>query len=193
MSIPNLITIFRILLVPLTMWFIVTGNYLPAFFVFVVAGISDGIDGFVAKRFNQVTELGTYLDPLADKLLLVSIYLAMGILDLMPSLLVITVVSRDVMIIGAVLLSWLMDKPVEMHPLWISKLNTTMQIAFAGFVLAGLGLELDILHYTQIGAILVGALTVASGGAYMLQWVRHMANGNGHEQGSATNKEHKNR
>lgn len=175
------------------MWFIVTGNYLPAFFVFVVAGISDGIDGFVAKRFNQVTELGTYLDPLADKLLLVSIYLAMGILDLMPSLLVITVVSRDVMIIGAVLLSWLMDKPVEMHPLWISKLNTTMQIAFAGFVLAGLGLELDILHYTQIGAILVGALTVASGGAYMLQWVRHMANGNGHEQGSATNKEHKNR
>ena len=94
MSVPNLITIFRILLVPLTMWLIVTGKYLPAFLVFIVAGISDGIDGFVAKKFNQVTELGTYLDPLADKLLLVSIYLAMGFLTLMPPLLVITVVSR---------------------------------------------------------------------------------------------------
>ena len=193
MSVPNLITIFRILLVPLTMWLIVTGKYLPAFLVFVVAGISDGIDGFVAKRFNQVTELGTYLDPLADKLLLVSIYLAMGFLELMPPLLVITVVSRDVMIIGAVLLSWLMDKPVEMHPLWISKLNTTMQIAFAGFVLAGLGLDLNILQYTQLGAILVGALTVASGGAYMLQWVRHMANGNGHEHEDTKQTEHRGR
>lgn len=180
MSVPNLITIFRILLVPLTMWLIVTGQYLPAFLVFVAAGVSDGIDGFIAKRFNQVTELGTYLDPLADKLLLVSIYLAMGFLDLMPPLLVIIVVSRDVMIVGAVLLSWVIDRPVEMHPLWISKLNTTVQIAFAGFILAGLGLELGVDGYILGGSILVGALTVASGAAYMLQWVKHMANGNGH-------------
>ena len=180
MSIPNLITIFRILLVPFTMWLIVTGQYLPAFFAFVVAGVSDGIDGFIAKRFNQVTELGTYLDPLADKLLLVSIYMAMGFLELMPPLLVIIVVSRDVMIVGAVLLSWLMDRPVEMHPLWISKLNTTVQIAFAGFILAGLGLKLGVGGYILTGSFIVGALTVASGAAYMLQWVKHMANGNGH-------------
>ncbi len=179
-SIPNLITIFRILLVPFTMWLIVTGQYLPAFMAFVVAGVSDGIDGFIAKRFNQVTELGTYLDPLADKLLLVSIYLAMGFLELMPPLLVIIVVSRDVMIVGAVLLSWLMDRPVEMHPLWISKLNTTVQIAFAGFILAGLGLKLGVGGYILTGSFIVGALTVASGAAYMLQWVKHMANGNGH-------------
>ncbi len=179
-SIPNLITIFRILLVPFTMWLIVTGQYLPAFLAFVVAGVSDGIDGFIAKRFNQVTELGTYLDPLADKLLLVSIYLAMGFLELMPPLLVIIVVSRDVMIVGAVLLSWLIDRPVEMHPLWISKLNTTVQIAFAGFILAGLGLQLGVDGYILTGSFIVGALTVASGAAYMLQWVKHMANGNGH-------------
>lgn len=162
------------------MWLIVSGQYLPAFFVFVIAGVSDGIDGFVAKRFDQVTELGTYLDPLADKLLLVSIYLAMGFLELMPPFLVIIVVSRDVMIVGAVLLSWLMDRPVEMHPLWISKLNTTVQIAFAGFILAGLGLNLEVNGYILVGSFLVGALTVASGAAYMLQWLKHMANGNGH-------------
>lgn len=162
------------------MWLIVTGQYLPAFLVFVVAGVSDGIDGFVAKRFNQVTELGTYLDPLADKLLLVSIYLAMGFLELMPPLLVIIVVSRDVMIVGAVILSWLIDRPVEMHPLWISKLNTTVQIAFAGFILAGLGLQLGVDGYIQSGSIVVGALTVASGAVYMLQWLKHMANGKDH-------------
>lgn len=165
---------------PFTMWLIVTGQYLPAFIVFVIAGVSDGIDGFVAKRFDQVTELGTYLDPLADKLLLVSIYLAMGFQELMPPLLVIIVVSRDVMIVGAVLLSWLIDRPVEMHPLWISKLNTTVQIAFAGFILAGLGLKLGLGGYILVGSFIVGSLTVASGAAYMLQWLKHMANGNGH-------------
>ena len=181
MSVPNLITLFRILLVPLTIWLIVTGQYLPAFLVFVIAGISDGIDGFVAKKFNQVTELGAYLDPLADKLLLVSIYVALGTLELMPPLLVITVVSRDVMIIGAVILSWVLDKPVKVHPLWISKINTTVQIAFAGFVLAGLGLDVDIGVYLLPGSFIVGALTVASGAAYMLQWFAHMANGSSHE------------
>ena len=181
MSVPNLITLFRILLVPLTIWLIVTGQYLPAFLAFVIAGISDGIDGFVAKKFNQVTELGAYLDPLADKILLVSIYVALGTLELMPPLLVITVVSRDVMIIGAVILSWVLDKPVEVHPLWISKINTTVQIAFAGFVLAGLGLDVDIAAYLLPGGFIVGALTVASGAAYMLQWFAHMANGTSNE------------
>ena len=180
MSIPNLITILRILLVPLTMWLIVTGQYLPAFLVFVAAGVSDGIDGFIAKRFDQVTELGAYLDPLADKLLLVSIYLAMGFLGIMPPLLVIIVASRDVMIVGAVILSWLMDRPVEMQPLWISKVNTTVQISFAGLILAELGFRLGLESYILPGSFVVGALTVASGAAYMLQWVRHMANGNGH-------------
>lgn len=180
MSIPNLITLLRILLVPLTMWLIVTGQYLPAFLVFVAAGVSDGIDGFIAKRFNQITELGTYLDPLADKLLLVSIYLAMGFLEIMPPLLVIIVVSRDVMIVGAVILSWLVDRPVEIHALWISKLNTTVQIGFAGLILAELGFSLGFGDYILPGSFVVGALTVASGAAYMLQWVRHMANGNGH-------------
>ncbi len=157
------------------------GQYMLAFVGFIVAGISDGVDGYIALRFNQVTKLGTYLDPFADKALLMSIYLSMGILELIPLSLVIIVVSRDIMIFGAVILSGMLDKPVEIKPLWISKLNTTAQIAYAGVVLAGLGLGLDILQYTELGAVGVGALTFASGAVYMLKWMRHMANNNEHK------------
>ena len=88
MSLPNLITIGRILLVPLTIWLIVSGEYLLAFLAFIIAGISDGVDGFIAKRYDLKTQLGAYLDPLADKLLLVSIYVSLGLLHVMPAWLV---------------------------------------------------------------------------------------------------------
>jgi len=165
--------------VPLTIWLIVTGQFFWAFMVFIIAGISDGIDGFIAKRFDLATRLGAYLDPLADKLLLVSIYLALGFLGTMSSLLVIIVVSRDVMIVGAVILSWVLDKPIEMKPLWISKINTTGQILLAGLVLAGLGFGLNIDLLNSVGGIMVGSLTIASGAVYMRDWIVHMSNGNG--------------
>lgn len=177
MTIPNIITIGRILLVPLTVWLIITGNFGLAFFAFIVAGISDAIDGFIAKRFGLATELGAYLDPLADKLLLVSIYVSLGIFLALPVWLVITVVSRDILIVGAVLLSWLMDKPVQMRPLWISKFNTTAQIVLAGTVLGMLALDIDGGNWILIAFYAVAALTALSGAAYMREWIRHMANG----------------
>ena len=78
-----------------------------AFLLFLAAGISDAVDGFLAKRFGMTTELGAYLDPLADKALIVSIYVTLGITGVIPRWLVILVVSRDIMIVGAVMLSWL--------------------------------------------------------------------------------------
>jgi cardiolipin synthase len=177
MSLPNLITIARILIVPLTIWLIVTGQYALAFLAFLAAGVSDGIDGYIAKRFELRTELGAYLDPLADKLLLVSIYIALGIQDLMPAWLVILVASRDVLIVGAVILSWLLDKPVGMRPSMVSKANTAGQIVLAGGVLAVLGLELRADGLLVAGYVLVAALTVTSGTLYMLGWIKHMANG----------------
>jgi cardiolipin synthase (CMP-forming) len=124
MSIPNLITLARILLVPVLVWAIIAGEMQLAFLLFLAAGISDAVDGFLAKRFGMATELGAYLDPLADKVLIVSIYVALGINGVLPAWLVILVVSRDIMIVGAVLLSWLVDNPVAMKPLLVSKLNT---------------------------------------------------------------------
>jgi len=176
-SLPNLITIGRILLVPLAVWLIISQQFGLAFFAFLVAGISDGIDGFIARRFNLQSELGGYLDPIADKALLVSIYVALAILQVLPVWLAILVVTRDVLIVGAVLLAWIMDRPMAMKPLWVSKVNTVAQIVFAGTVLLGLSTDMHMSPLLTAGIVLVAALTIASGGVYMRDWVRHM---NGH-------------
>ena len=139
LSIPNLITLARILLVPVVVWAITSGEMRIAFLLFLAAGVSDAVDGFLAKRFGMATELGAYLDPLADKAMIVSIYVALGIADAIPRWLVILVVSRDIMIVSAIMLSWLVDKPVTLKPLTVSKLNTVAQIVLALVVLAALG------------------------------------------------------
>ena len=139
MSIPNIITLGRILLVPFIVWAIASNQMEIAFAIFIIAGVSDAVDGFLAKRFNMASELGALLDPLADKALLVSIYVALGIWGAVPRWIVILVVSRDIMIVGAVIVSWLFGKPIPMKPLMVSKLNTVAQVAFAALVLAALG------------------------------------------------------
>jgi cardiolipin synthase len=178
-NLPNLITLARILAVPLTIWLIVSGAYMPAFITFIAAGISDAVDGFIAKRFNLQTELGAYLDPIADKLLLVGIYVSLGLLLFLPAWLVILVASRDFLIIGGMLLAWLIDRPIEVHPLIISKINTTLQIALAGLTLGILAFHIPQEWPIFWGSAVVGISTVASGAAYIRQWLRHMANGNG--------------
>ena len=155
-------------------WAIVTGWMLAAFLLFLAAGVSDAIDGYLAKRFGMSSELGAYLDPLADKALIVSIYVTLGISGDLPRWLVILVVSRDVMIVGAVLLSWLVGKPLLMKPLQVSKLNTVAQIVLAGLVLASLGLHLKAQWLIDAMLVVVAALTLASVAAYVREWVRHM-------------------
>jgi cardiolipin synthase len=177
MSVPNVITIARILSVPLAIWLIVTGRYDLAFWIFIVAGISDGVDGFIAKRFQQATELGSYLDPLADKLLLVSIYLSLGLSNLVPAWLVILIVSRDVLIIGGVMLAWVIEKPVALQPFILSKINTAAQIMLAGCILASLAFGVVTENLLKAGYYVVAALTVVSGAQYLRSWGRHVANG----------------
>lgn len=179
MSLPNIITIARMLAVPLIVWLIITNQMTAAFFIFVAAGISDGVDGFIAKRFNASTTLGAYLDPLADKLLLVSIYISLGYLEILPALLVITVVSRDFMIVGGLLLAWFLERPMDIKPLFVSKANTTGQIILAGAALGLPGLGYPSPGLIIWGSVAVGLLTVGSGGIYLRDWIRHMANGNG--------------
>ena len=143
MSIPNLITLGRILLVPIVVWAIASGRLQLAFLLFLAAAISDAVDGFLAKRFGMKTELGAYLDPLADKVLIVSIYVTLGITGVIPLWIVILVVSRDFMIVGAIILSWLVDMPVAIKPHTISKLNTAAQIIYACLVLASQWLSIQ--------------------------------------------------
>src|SRR6202142_741394 len=125
LSIPNPLTLGRILLVPIVVWAIATpGAMWIAFVLFLAAGVSDAVDGYLAKRFQMTTELGAYLDPLADKALIVSIYLPLGINGVIPRWLVILVVSRDILIVGGIMLSWLVGPPLKIKPLLVSKLNT---------------------------------------------------------------------
>ncbi len=175
MSIPNLITLGRILLVPVIVWAIASSQMEVAFAIFVIAGVSDAIDGFLAKRFNMASELGALLDPLADKALLVSIYVSLGIWGAVPRWLVILVVSRDIMIVGAVIVSWLFGKPIPMKPLMVSKLNTVAQVAFAALVLAALGFGFKSSPYDLILMGFVTVLTLLSVSFYLVEWMRHMS------------------
>lgn len=174
MSIPNLITLIRILLVPVVVWAITSGEMVLAFALFLAAGISDAVDGFLAKRFGMATELGAYLDPLADKTMIVSIYVSLGIAQALPRWLVFLVVSRDIMIVGAVMLAWLIDKPIKLKPLLVSKLNTVAQIVLAVVVLAMLALGFDAGATAPLLMGVVAALTLLSIGFYVAAWVHHM-------------------
>ncbi len=140
MYVPNIITITRLFLVPVIIWLIVADKPFTAFVVFLVAGLTDALDGFLARRFGWQTELGAYLDAIADKALLMSVYAALGFYGFLPAWLVILVVSRDILIIGAVILGWLLDRAMALHPQRLSKVNTALQIGLAVLVLAERGL-----------------------------------------------------
>lgn len=174
MNIPNIITLIRALLVPVVFWLLLSGRYDWAFCLFVLAGISDALDGWIAKRYHLQTELGAYLDPLADKLLVVCIFVALGALGQLPSWLVIAVVSRDVLIIGAVVLSWMLNRPIAIRPFIVSKANTAAQIVLAAVVLADQAFGLGLGNVRVALVWITGALTLASLAAYMRAWLRHM-------------------
>jgi cardiolipin synthase (CMP-forming) len=175
LNLANLLTILRFCLVPVVIVAIVNQQWMIAFVSFVIAGVTDGIDGFVARHFDMRTELGAYLDPLADKALLVSIYITLAVVGVVPSWIAILVVTRDIMIVGAVIISWILDNPVAINPLYLSKANTAGQISFAAFMLAALAFGWSLGTAVTAGLILVAALTVTSMVAYLATWFRHMA------------------
>lgn len=135
MNIPNLITVGRLLAVPVTVWLILDRHFAAAFWLFVATGISDAIDGWVAKRYHLESDLGRHLDPLADKALLVAVYLTLGAAGHLPSWLVIMVVFRDLAILGGALLGLALKLQIQIRPLLISKVNTGAQIVLAAVVL----------------------------------------------------------
>ncbi|MDJ0929638.1 CDP-alcohol phosphatidyltransferase family protein [Breoghania sp.] len=175
MTLPNLISVLRLLLVPVIVTMIVSGEDAVAFWLFVVAGLSDAADGIIARRFALYSELGAYLDPIADKALLVSIYLSLGLIGALPVWLVIVVISRDILIVGGVILSWGMGRPVPMHPLMVSKANTMVQIMLAAIVLAEAGLELSTGGLRLLLVYAVALTTIVSAASYVVDWFAHMA------------------
>lgn len=174
MTIPNIITIGRFLAVPAIIYALAHQQMQLAFALFLAAGISDAVDGFIARHFNQRSELGAWLDPLADKLLLVSVYIMLGITGKFPDWLVILVVSRDVLIVGAVVLSSVMAQPMEAQPILISKANTAAQIVLVAVKLSALAFSLSLDGVTQALTVVVAVLTILSAASYFRIWIRHM-------------------
>lgn len=167
---PNLITGLRILLVAPFLWALLEERYSTALLLFITAGVSDALDGFLAKYFGWTSELGGLLDPIADKLLLMGAILALGWLNELPRWLVALVILRDLLIVGGAVSYHLLIERFEAAPLMISKLNTLVQLILVCAV---------IVHYGMIplpGTLLTGLIvltaltTVWSGAAYIWQW-----------------------
>lgn len=167
---PNLITLARVALVPVLILLLKDQDYASALIVFIIAGLSDALDGYLAKHLNVQSRLGAVLDPAADKLLLVSAYVMLTVLEHIPFWLVLVVVFRDLLIVGGYLLYTSHAGPVKMRPSVLSKLNTLLQITLVAVILAqqaaGLAwLPVEVLVYAVL------ATTVASGGHYLWLWL----------------------
>lgn len=173
MTWPNIISVGRFLLVPLIIWCLLTDRMVLAFWTFFAAGVSDFLDGLLARLLKSRTSIGAFLDPLADKALMVAVFITLSFKGVIPLWLVILVVSRDVLIIAGTLLILLFDKEFEITPHFVSKMNTAVQILLVAFLLGigalGLGYSSILSH---ILFVLTGITTVWSGAVYILFWVR---------------------
>lgn len=167
MNLPNIISMLRILLVPLLVIFLLQDKIHYALLIFFLAGISDGVDGFLARLLHQKTTIGAFIDPLADKLLINAAFVTMGILRLMPDWLAVLVVSRDIIILAGTLVLMLTGRTMEIKPTLDSKINTVTQLGCVCFFLA-----FDLLGPLQAWAqpilLLTAFFTVLSGFRYIV-------------------------
>lgn len=175
MSIPNLITLARLLSVPLIVWLVLDEAFTGALIVFALAGLSDAVDGFVAKRWNQSSALGAMLDPVADKVMLVSLFVTLGLMRHLPDWIVILVVFRDIMLIGGFLFWTALGQRIRPDPLIVSKVNTAAQIGLILVTLARLSFNVPDYNIGLALTYIVGATTLLSGGAYLVRWARSLA------------------
>ncbi len=177
-NIPNLISLARLLIVPYIVWLLLDDDFALAFYLIVAVSISDAIDGFIARRLNCQTIIGHYLDPIADKALLVALYVTLSYKGFIPIWLVITIVSRDALIIGGILISNILNKYIKIRPIMISKVNTVFQILLIVYVLIFHLMGSWQHHLVQDGALVLYTLTFlstfASGITYIGIWLRNI-------------------
>lgn len=178
-DIPNLITVTRFLLVPPVVMLLLNERFGMALILFGIAGLSDGLDGYLAKRNHWTSRLGALMDPLADKLLMVSCFVTLGWLNMLPLWLVVLVVLRDLVIVGGAVVFHMRVERLEAEPSMVSKLNTVAQVLLVLAVIFSRGIHavpdlwLDILMYTVL------ATTLWSGFDYVWTWGRRAWNKRG--------------
>ena len=186
MNIPNSLTVLRIVLVPVIVILLIQGQYGKALVCFIIAGVTDGLDGLIARSLNQMTVVGAYLDPLADKALVISMFTTLAIVGVIPGWLAVVVISRDCIILGGILVMTLMSVDLEIKPSFVSKINTMLQLVTIFFALL---MKMDGAETQFRGAFmficwLTAIFTVISGADYLLKGMKLINRGDGNTEES---------
>lgn len=174
-NLPNALTVFRIFLTPFLLGLIVYGKMREAFWCFLIGSLSDALDGMMARLLGQKTDLGRFLDPAADKILLSTTLLTLVVLEKVPVWIAIALVSRDIIIVFGFLVLRLVDTPIPINPTGLGKVATTLEMIYLFLILSGLA---GYVHVSETGLIgdLAVALSLISGGYYISQgflWYQH--------------------
>lgn len=177
-NLANFLSLLRILLTPVIVWLILIQHYTFALFLFILAGISDALDGFAARFFQTNTRLGAYLDPLADKFLVVCVYYTLGSKGFIPLWLMIIVIFRDVMILSGIVIAALIhERPLVIKPILTSKLNTALQLLLIFLILIDQShIPIDLKVATWWLKRVIAVTTLISGTLYLRSWLKHMNN-----------------
>jgi len=173
MNIPNILTLLRILLVPIIVIFLMQGAFLKALIVLAVSGLTDALDGFLARILNQQTVLGAYLDPIADKALLVSCFVTLSIKGVIPGWFTVIVISRDFIILGGIAILSIMSIPYEIRPSLVSKITTALQL-FTVLVFLLFRISPSLIDYRWLIAVqwITVLFTIISGLNYMFRGIK---------------------
>lgn len=170
LTIPNVITIVRFAMVPGVVYLIVAGEWVMATILFALAAVSDAVDGIIARQWDQHSDLGAWLDPVADKALIIAASCTLAAVGLLPVWLVALIVLRDAAILGVVGLLGLVRRAPPIHPIALSKWNTGFQLVLAGWLLVSraFGWPAEWLTQTLIGVVVVLTLLSSIGYGYKL-------------------------
>lgn len=176
-QIPNLLTAIRTVLAPLTAYLVLGERNLAALLVFAFAGASDALDGFLARRFGLVSRFGEYLDPAADKLLMLASFVTLTVVHQVPLWVTAIVIARDLAIVFGVGLATLLGLPLKIAPLAVGKASTVVQVGYIALMLLLLTLHLDMPGLSMAAAVITVGFAIASFLAYAQVWLRAVALG----------------
>ena len=176
-QVPNILSALRLVAAPVAAYLILHNIAVAALCVFVFAGLSDALDGFLAKRFALASRFGAWLDPAADKLLMLASYVTLTMVGAVPLWLTALVIGRDVAIVAGVGLARLMEAPLRITPLMIGKASTVVQVLFVTLVLLELAAHLNLQQAIRVGTLAVAAFTILSFFSYAYVWLQAIAAG----------------
>ena len=172
---PNILSALRLVAAPIAAWLIYHGMDLAALCVFGFAGMSDAADGFLAKRYGLASQFGAWLDPAADKLLMLATFMTLTVVGAVPLWLTVLVIGRDVAIVLGVLLARILDAPLQVKPLLAGKASTVVQVLYVGLILLLLTLDADRPTLALAAGVTTAAFTLASFFAYAHVWLQAVA------------------